>query len=177
MCKDSGMAVRTAIALAILVPLLGWRLYARLRRMVGRQRLTRWRPWLTLGFFPLLAAALALVALAHLAALAGLAAGLLAGSLLALFALRRTIFEATPAGFFYTPSAHVGGLLAVLLAARVLYRLVELSSMGPATLAATPPGQLLSPLTLAVVGAVAGYYVAYAAGLLRWRRAVERDGA
>lgn len=159
----------TPIALALVLPLVAWRLYSRLRRMLGRQRLTRRQPWITLVFFPLLVAVLVVAVAAHPVALVGLGSGLATGLGLALYSLRRTVFAVTPDGLFYTPSAHVGGVLAVLLGVRVLYRAIQLYATDAATLAATPLNQQLSPLTLAVLGAVAGYHVVYAAGLLRWR--------
>ena len=45
-----GASTRT---LAVLPPLLGWRIHARFGRRVGRQRLSRLRPWITLTIFPL----------------------------------------------------------------------------------------------------------------------------
>jgi len=158
----------TTIALLILSPLLAWRLYTRVRRMVGRQKLSRVRAWSTLTLFPVLIALLAYAAQAHVQALTGLAAGLAGGSVLAVYGLRLTHFESTPEGSFYTPSAHLGIALSMLLVARILYRLVEIYPLGTTVL----PGAsslALSPLTLAVIGLLAGYYVAYAIGLLRWR--------
>ena len=157
----------TAVVL-VLAPLLAWRLYSRLRRMVGRQRLSRTRLWLTLTLFPALVVLLAVVPMPHPAAMVWLAAGLGAGALLGVYGLRLTTFEATPAGWFYTPNAHLGIALSLLLACRVLYRGVELYAMGPAVVAAAP-GLVGSPLTLAVFGTLAGYYIAYAIGLVRWR--------
>src|SRR5262245_56742659 len=98
-------ATITIIALAAL---LAWRAYARFRRMVGRQRLSRVRPWITLTVFPLLVILLAVSAHTHPERLLVLAIGLAAGALLAVYGLRKTQFEPTPQGFFYTPNAHIG---------------------------------------------------------------------
>ena len=157
------------IRLLFLVPLVAWRLYARFRRMVGRQRLSRVRPWITLTIFPALLALLAWLSHDRIDALAWLAAALGAGALLARYGLARTVFEATPGGFYYTPHAPLGIALSALFAGRVLYRIYEVVSAGPAAADFTR-----SPLTLAVFGLLAGYYIAYAIGLVRWRKAHER---
>jgi hypothetical protein len=157
-----------AIALVILVPLLSWRVYRRMQRMLGRQRLSRVRAGLTLAIFPVLIGLLAFASHAHPAGLAGLAGGLAVGGVLAVYGLRLTRFEESADGVFYTPSAHLGVALSLLLAGRVLYRLVEVYRLDPANLPQTPD-LMLSPVTLAIVGLLAGYYVGYALGLVRWR--------
>ena len=160
----------STIALVILLPLVAWRIYARVRRMVGRQRLSRVRPWITLIFFPALVLLLAYTARGDVQSLGTLAAGLTIGSLLALHGLRRTRFERTPQGLFYTPNAPLGIALSLLFIGRILYRLIEIYSLGPMTSRAASDFAR-SPLTLAVVGLLAGYYIAYAIGLVRWRNA------
>jgi hypothetical protein len=158
--------------------LVAWRLYSRIRRVVGRQRLSPLRPWLTVTLFPLL---IVLVLLGTLAApgadpliAAGLAAGAAAGIGLGLYGTRLTKFEATPAGLFYTPNAHLGIALSLLLVLRIGYRFLTLYLSGQA-LDAQSMQMHSSPLTLAIFGMLAGYYVTYAIGLLRWRRSVGRD--
>lgn len=160
-----------ALGLLVLVTLLAWRLYARVRRLVGRQRASRVRPWITLAVFP---AFLALFAWLTGSAeqLAWLGAALLAGAALGVYGLRRTRFEATSQGLFYTPSAHLGIALSALLAGRILYRLVELYLEGSGAFFGAP--FVRSPLTLAIFGLLAGYYMTYAIGLVRWRHAVQR---
>jgi hypothetical protein len=149
------------------LPLLAWRVYTRIRRIVGRQKFSRLRALSTLTIFPVLLALLAYASHAHVQALVGLAAGLAGGAVLAAYGLRLTRFEPTPEGLFYTPSAHLGITLSLLLVARILYRLVEIYRIDPGVpLAAT--SLALSPLTLVIVGLLAGYYMAYAIGLVRW---------
>jgi hypothetical protein len=161
------------LGVLVLIPLLAWRVYARFRRMVGRQRLSRVRPWVTLVLFPLLVVLLASASLAAPQRLAWLAIGLAAGAALGVFGLRRTRFEPTPQGLFYTPNAHLGIALSLLFLARILYRGVELYLLHPGAPGAAPDFAR-SPLTLAVFGLLAGYYVAYAIGLVRWRGRVMR---
>jgi hypothetical protein len=161
------------VTLLVLLPLLAWRVYARFRRMVGRQRLSKIRPWITLAIFPTLIFFLGLAAMAHVERLWWLAAGLSIGSLLGHFGQRRTRFEATPQGLFYTPNAHLGIVLSLLFVARIIYRFVEIYAFEPTV----PQGMddfARSPLTLAVFGLLAGYYVTYAIGLVRWRLHVLR---
>jgi hypothetical protein len=94
--------------------------------------------------------------------------GLVAGGVLAVYGLRLTRFERTAQGLFYTPNAYLGVTLSLLLVGRILYRLAEIYSDGLAPAAASADFAS-SPATLAIFGTLAGYYVAYSLGLLRWR--------
>jgi hypothetical protein len=162
------MALPTSTLVVVaLVPLIAWRLYSRVRRLVGRQRSRAWRHWLAVVLFPLLAAMLALAAVRNPVALGMLAGGLVVGTGLGLWGLRLTRFERTPQGWFYTPNAHIGIALSVLVIARIGWRLFEMQS---GALRAAGPDFARSPLTLAIFGMLAGYYTTYALGLLRWRR-------
>lgn len=131
-------AVNPIITLLVLAPLLIWRLYSRIRRMVGRQRLSRVRPWITVILFPLLVLLLASAGYARPELLLWLAGGLASGGLLAAYGLRRTQFETTPQGLFYTPHAHLGIALSLLLVSRILYRLVEVYYLGRTAPSALP---------------------------------------
>ncbi len=158
----------STITLIILVPLILWRVYARIRRMVGRQRLSKVRPWITLIVFPPIVAMLALAALHRPERLIVLVVGLAIGAGLAVYGLKRTKFEVAPQGMFYTPNAHLGIALSLLFVARILYRFVEIYALNP-----TAPRDMRefgsSALTLAVFGLLAGYYIGYAVGLIHWR--------
>jgi hypothetical protein len=148
-----------------------WRLVMRFRRMAGRQRLSPLRPWLTVVFFPLLLVLVGFSARHAEQALLGLAAGALLGAALGVYGLKLTRFEATPAGLFYTPSLHLGIALSLLLVLRLGYRLLQLRGVfDPA--GGPNPQMAQSPLTLLLFAMLAAYYVAYAIGLLRWRRRV-----
>ena len=162
----------TTIVWLVLVPLVLWRVYSRIRRMVGRQRLSKWRARITLIVFPLLILMLALAALVHPERLAVLAAGLAAGGALSVYGIRRTRFETGPGMIWYTPNVHLGIALSLLFVGRIAWRFVEVYQ-GHA------PGSdgadfARSPLTLAIFGLLAGYYVGYAIGLLRYRAGVLR---
>lgn len=154
------------IVLLLLVPLLLWRGYARYRRMVGRQRLSRLRPWITLTVFPLILGLFAYVLYPRMESLEWLAAGLAGGAGLAVYGLKLTRFERTPEGLFFTPNRILGTSLVLLFFGRVVYRVVEVSAMSARN---TLTDFVASPVTLGVFGVLAGYYIAYAVGLLRWR--------
>lgn len=161
------------IAVLMLLPLVGWRVYVRFKRMIGRQRVSRIRPWITLALFPLLIAFLAAAAIATGHPPWWLALGVGAGLLLAIYGLSLTHFEVTPKGLFHTPNARLGIILLTLFVGRLGYRLVELVLLGPGVEQAQPDFAS-SPLTLAIFGLLAGYYIGYAAGLIRWRLRVLR---
>ena len=162
----------------IIIPLVVWRMYSRIKRNIGRQTLSKVRPFITMAIFPLLAVLLGWQALGHgrpelLYALAG---GIVGGAVLGYYGIRHTIFEATPQGLFYTTNAHIGIALSVLLIGRLLYRLFVMYSANPYAQTA-PDDFAASPLTLGIFGLLAGYYVTYAVGLTRWRLSVEKVGA
>jgi len=155
------------------VPLVLWRIYARVRRNIGRQRSRPWRHWFGIVLFPLLVLVFALLAISNPLAEAALWGGLAGGVALGTVALKLTRYERTAEGFFYTPNAYIGVGLSLLLVGRILYRMEQLY-VGTGGAPGSDPSFARSPLTLVVFGLVAGYYIAYAAGLLRWRR---RSGA
>ena len=95
---------------------------------------------------------------------------------LAVYGLRVTKFEPTPSGLYYTPNVHIGVALSLLLVARIAYRLVELyfSTVG---FTEPPTSFVRSPLTLLIVGTLAGYYAWYAFGLLLWYRSHQTQDA
>jgi hypothetical protein len=155
----------TAITAGIAV-LIAWRIYSRIRRLVGRQKSKAWRHWLTIVIFPVFLMIFAITAIAHPEVEAALAVGIAVGVGLAIWGLRKTRFETTAAGYFYTPNAHIGIALSLLLVARIAYRFYEVSTL---TEGQAMPDFGRSPLTLLVFGTLAGYYTAYAVGILRWR--------
>jgi hypothetical protein len=163
---------------SLLVPLLlgaviVWRFYSRIRRMVMRQKLSKVRPWITVCVLPILLLVFAAMSIAHPLPLAALAGGVAVGIGLGVYGLRLTKFETTPEGMFYTPSAHLGIALSVLLIGRVGYRFIQMSqSDGWPPQPAVGPGHPGSWITLLIFGTLAGYYVTYAIGLIRWARGV-----
>jgi len=158
-----------AAVLVLLGLFVAWRLFRRMRRLVGRQHFRPARAWLTLLFFPLLALFLLVTQAQHPLAAAAELLGLGIGVALAVYGLRLTRWEPTAVGLLYTPNAHIGIALTLLMAVRVLVRLIQISSGSMPD----PSGMAFvrSPLTLLIVGMLAGYYTGYAVGLLRRRKA------
>ena len=156
--------------------LIAWRLYVRIRRMVSRQKFSRRRTLLTVILFPLLLVGFAVMSFAHPQTLAALAGGVALGVGLGWYGLKLSTFENTPIGFYYTPNAHLGIALSLLLIVRIGFRLAPGMFLA-AQDNPMPTDFARSPLTLAIFGTLAAYYVCYAAGLLQRHRALERDGA
>jgi hypothetical protein len=136
--------------------------------MVGRQRLSKVRLRITLAIYSTLLVLFCFAVRTHPDRLWCLAGGIGLGYLLGLFGLNKTRFEPTPKGLFYTPNVHLGIALSGLFIVRIIYRLFEVYAIEP-----TEPHGMRdfahSPLTLAVFGLLAGYYITYAIGLIRWR--------
>jgi hypothetical protein len=166
---DTSLLATTAIGALIV-----WRLVARIRRAIGRQRLTTFRPWISVTLLPLVVCMILFGSLFNPTSAGGLLLGIVIGIALGRLGTRLTRFEVTPAGLFYTPNAHLGIALSVLLVVRLGYRFLRLHGTGEAF---DPSSMELgrSPLTLALFGMLAGYYVTYAVGLLRWRAKVRAE--
>jgi hypothetical protein len=158
--------VTHALTTAAIIALIGWRLFARIRRNIGRQQFRPRRPWITLCIFPLLIVLLGFATMTRPLSEGSLWAGVAAGVALGVLGHRLTRFEVAPEGYFYTPSAHLGVALSVLFVCRIAYRFIVTGFPGISS--APPQGQSLTPLTLLLLGTLAGYYCTYAAGLLRW---------
>jgi hypothetical protein len=158
----------STIVLLVLIPLFAWRIYKRFRRMVGRQRLSKVRLGITLVLYPAVVVLLGFGSHTSPGRLWWLVGGLGFGCLLGLYGLAKTRFEPTTKGLFYTPHAHLGIALSLLFVGRIAYRLIEVYAIDP-----TGPNGMhefaRTPLTLAVFGLLAAYYITYAIGLLRWR--------
>ncbi len=148
----------------LILPLLAWRVYYRFKRTVGRQPFNPRQLVGRIVVFSIITLLLAAFAFTHWEALAALGGGLLAGGLLALVGLHLTRFENTTEGEFYTPNTHIGIGLTLLLAGRIAYRMVVLALAPPVD--APPPSMFQSPLTFALFGLTAGYFIAYHVGLL-----------
>jgi hypothetical protein len=149
--------------------LILWRVYSRIRRLVGRQTLSNVRPWVTVVVFPVLLALLLLGSMVHPVNALALMVGAGCGIALGVYGLRLTKFEQTEQGLFYTPSAHLGIALSLLFLGRLAYRAVQVYLLVGQASALGPSDFTRSPLTLVIFGTLAGYYVTYAIGLLRWR--------
>ncbi len=155
----------------LIAALIGLRLYMRMRRSFGRQRVQPRRMTVRITIFALLCVLLVLFTRGNVTMLADLLAGGACGAALGSLGLRHTRFESTAEGHFYTPHTYIGLTVTVLFLARVAYDFLVLyhgalpvPGQGPAAL---PPE---SPLTLAVSGAFIAYYLVYYIGVLRKSR-------
>ena len=158
-----------ALVPALIVALIGWRMVRRVRRLIGRQPVRAPRLVTTAIFFPIVVVLLGLSGFRDIALLEGLAGGVAIGIALAWFGLRMTKFEVTDTGLFYTPNAVIGIVLSVLFIARLIYRFGTLYFATGRFDPGTMQSFAKSPLTLLMFGVLAGYYTAYAIGILRWR--------
>ena len=157
--------------LLMLAPLLDWRLRARYKRLVGRQRTSKYRPWVSIGIYTLLMGLIVWATWGQWPALAALAGGLAAGGLLSRWAWQHTQLEPTPQGLYYTPHTHLGIALSLLFLARIAYRIVEIVWLLPESESGLH-AFVASPLTLGVFGLMAGHTVGYALALFFWRQRV-----
>lgn len=155
--------------------LVAWRMYSRVRRVIGRQQFHKNRPWITIVVFALVFGLLMLSSMVQPMNAVALVAGAACGAALGVFGLRLTKFEQTPEGLFYTPSAHLGIALSLLLFGRVAYRMYQTYAVADQASATGMNAVTNSPLTLVIFAMLAGYYVTYAVGLIRWHRRVVRE--
>jgi hypothetical protein len=159
----------TTLALLLLTPILVWRIYTRLKTQMARQRSILSRHYTGVLVF----VGMILVSLSEVItrpySLGALAAGTALGVFWGGFALRRTKYEDTEGGYFFTPPMRLGIVMAMVLVARVLYIGVGLyaSQQG---IGSPAPRFADSPLTMLCVGLTGGYFGAYSVGLLLWRR-------
>lgn len=169
----------SALVVAILVPLIAWRIYKRFRRAYGRQRLGKYRSPIAMLLYAIVVTAITFANRHQPWNLAGFAAALLLGAIIARYALRLTTFEATPSVLYYTPHGPIGIAIASLFVLRLAYRLLEVFVLDHAVARSTAEFAR-SPLTLGALGLMVGYYACYTFGLLRWRGRVlcaSRDAA
>ena len=161
----------------VMVPLMAFAVWRRVRGTFGRQPIQRRRMVTRIAIFSVIACLVALGGLHNVQLLEGLFGGILGGGVLGLVGLRLTRFERDASGAdAYYPNPWIGGLLTVLLLARLGWRFFVLMPQmeGTAAAAAAPPvGN--SALTFTVLGLMIGYYVVYFTGLLVHHRRFERE--
>ena len=163
----------TTLALIVLLPLLVWRIHSRLKTQMARQRSILSRHYTGLFVFVVMI----LIPASELGdrpfQLAALAAGALAGIALGTYGLRRTRFEDTSEGYFFTPPSRMGILVAMLLVARVIYLGIEIymnqGSNKP------NPRFTDSPVTMLCLGITAAYFATFSASFMRWRQRKRKE--
>jgi hypothetical protein len=163
----------TTLALILLLPILVWRIYQRLKAQMTRRRSIMSRHYTGLLVF----GAMLLVPAAGMGdrplSLAALALGAVVGIALGIYGLRRTRFEDTAEGYYFTPPMRMGVLVGMLLVARVIYLGIEVymnqGSNQP------NPRFSDSPLTMYCLGMSASYFATFSASLMRWRLRLRKE--
>lgn len=165
--------------LAVMVPLMVFAIWRRVRSQFGRQPIRRGRMVTRIAVFAVVGVLVSLTGLHNPRLLEGLLCGAVIGAVLGLVGLRLTRFERSADGSDgYIPNPWIGGLLTVLLITRLAWRFVVLMpQLGSAPVGASAPAIGNSPLTLLVFGLLIGYYVTYFSGLLVHHRRFERAQA
>jgi hypothetical protein len=159
----------------LIVALLIFVMYRRLRRTFGRQILSPTRMTLRMGLLTVVAALLLPQALRSAAFAGATLSGAAAGVLLASWGASRTRFERAGARLYYVPHTYTGIAVSLLFLGRVLFRLLQVyqatHQAGPASAPRQPLGLnsfVSSPLTLGLFFVLVGYYVCYF-GLVLWK--------
>jgi hypothetical protein len=164
----------TAPVVPILIGgLFAWSMYRRVRRNIGRQRLHPRRAVTSLVILSAVSVLLVVTSLQNTNLMFGFGGGLLLGALLGFLGLHLTRFDTTDEGHFYTPNAHIGVALSLLLVGRMAYRFWALRDFTPDS-GHPPPMQ--SPLTFFIIGLTVGYYIVYQTGLFIHSRDKNESG-
>ena len=157
----------------VVAPLIVWRLYYRMRRSFGRQPIRAKRMWARVASLSVVTLLIATQGFIDPRLVGGLGAGLIGGMVLGLVALRLTRFEIDGSNDCYFPNPWIGLALTTLLIGRLLYKLMVIWPATSPAVAGGGYGQWhRSPLTLAILGLLLGYYIAYYAGLLIHHRRI-----
>lgn len=160
------------IMLTILIPVAGWRLYSRSRKLIGRQVFHSRKLWGSVLMFASLVIFIGVHNLSNSAALNGLLGGCVAGLGLGYIGIRLTKFEYEESVLSYTPNAYLGLNLLLVLCGRLGYRFIQLSGAPSRPIQSMLAGMLESPFTTIVIGGLASYYTFYSAGVLYRSRGV-----
>ncbi|HEY3930828.1 MAG TPA: DUF1453 domain-containing protein [Verrucomicrobiae bacterium] len=155
------MSSKTIVPI-LLVCLIAWRMYRRVRRNIGRQNLHPRRAISSIVILSLVSLLIIGTSLQNTNLLLGFGGGLLLGALLGFVGLRLTRFETTDTGHFYTPNTHIGVALSLLLIGRMVYRFWILRDISTAP---NHPPPMQSPLTFFIIALTVGYYIVYQTGL------------
>jgi uncharacterized membrane protein len=159
----------TTIVLLLLVPLAVWRIYSRLKIVLGRTKSELWRHYATLGVMVFMLLAVAVQTFGNWTALAALVAGAVVGGLLGQRNMKMSRLENRPDGFFYTQNRKLALLVIMLYISRLIYRLFE-AYLHMHNGLPLDPDFLGNPLTAWLFGLLGGFYGVYAWLLVQWRR-------
>ena len=168
----NGLSMYT-IALLLLAPVLVWRIYSRVKGMMKRQRSIMQRHYTGAGVFTAIVLVSGSQLLDQPGALAWLAIGTLGGIAYAVWGLKLTRFETVKEGYFFTPNARLGLIIAMLFVAAVMYVGFEIYA-NQGTVSATPRVTDYV-FFMPCLGLMAGYFGTYSVGLLRWRMKLRKQ--
>lgn len=161
----------TAIAPLLATAGIGWLYYRRIRRQFGRQPYRPRRTMLRIVLLSLVACGLLAIGLLAPRLGPALAIGAIAGAMLGWLALRHTRVAIVAGMREYVPNPWIGGLIAMLLVARLAWRWVHFGHFD----AAMQSGAQLSPLTCGLLAALVAHYLVSGIGLMRRMRALLPD--
>ena len=164
------MASPAQLVLPYAMPaMLAWIYYKRVRRNFGPQAWQPGRIWFRMALLAL--AALGLLAAAAFLPHVGLAVagGMAAGVALGWAGLHHTHAEWRDGVRTYIPNPWIGGLLTLVLAARLVWRYTHRTGIQGGGVQAM---QQASPLTMGIAAVLVGYSLCYSIGLVVRMRAL-----
>jgi hypothetical protein len=159
----------TTLVLLLLVPLAVWRIYSRLKRMLGRTQSELWRHYATLAVMVIALVAVTVQVFGNWLGLAALLAGVLIGAMLGQRSFKLSRLENRPEGFFYTQNRKLGLLVIMLFVSRLIYRLFE-AYLHMHNGLPLDPDFVGNPISAWLFGLLGGFYGVYAWLLIQWRR-------
>lgn len=152
----------------VVVPFVAWRIVVRLRRLLVRQRFSKARQLARAIGLGLLVVAVGAIAFEDKASFGALCAGLVVGSLLGALGIRLTRFDPRDDGIYFEPNKYLGLALALLLLARVGWRLW--SGSTDVTEGWTVAEFVHNASTMLLFGLFTAHIVVYALGVIYWTR-------
>lgn len=157
----------STIALLLLTPLLVWRIYTRIKGLMVRQRSIMQRHYTGAGVFTAVVLVTASQLMYQLGSLAWLAVGTVGGIAYGVWGLKLARFEVVKEGYFFTPNARLGIVIAMLFVASVLYVGFEIYANQDTGLPTPRVSDYI--FFMPSLGLMCGYFGTFSAGLLRWR--------
>lgn len=146
-------------------------IYRRFRRLFGRQPLAPARMKIRIGILAVLGCTLLPLALHSRMFCAAELLGMTSGIALGVWGSTRTRFQTIDGRLHYVPHTLTGVAVSLLLVGRLAYRIVSLYESGRTgdgiARGFEAHSMMSSPLTVAMVFAVVGYYVSYYGLILR----------
>ena len=127
-------------SIAVVVLVLLFAIYRRVRRTVGYQPISRRRIGVRLAVFVVLAVMVVAANIPHWSFLAVDAVGMLLGAALAFVSMRTTTFEYRDGRWNYRQNMWVGFALLAVFLGRVVFRYYEMMTANPKLLVSGGPG-------------------------------------